>query len=145
MHFHHRSKAFVRFDPNAKDHEKFEKAQAPVVKDDKGKKKGKYEPAESAPLPEVSSERFYQTAGPLEIGRSEGFSLRSMFQGSAEDDVEDEEQVEQEQKKDKPETKETQKAVAPAVQPEQQGYWKNAGMWHEQLFFQDNDSRLKGT
>lgn len=110
------------------------------------KKKGKYEPAESAPLPQVSTERFYQTSGPIDIGHSEGFSLRAMFQRTADDEVDQEEIAEPEPKKtEKPEAKEPKKAATPAAQPEQQGYWKNAGMWHEQLFFQDNDSRLKGT
>lgn len=102
------------------------------------------------PLPEVSSERYYQTTSALNIGSSNassGFSLRTLFQSSTADE-------EAEKKDDSiPESAVEPKklfrttlvevASCPVTQPPT-GYWKNAGMWHEPLFLQADDARFKG-
>ena len=82
----------------------------------------------------------------LDIGKGSEFSLRTLFQQSGL-----EEEVEEEEKqinfhKERVTYTETKKIIQPFHRVEQQhGYWKNAGMWHEPLFFVSGDARFKGT
>ena len=96
------------------------------------------------PLPEVSSERYYQTSS-LDIGSNanSGFSLRTLFQSSSVDDQVDDEKGE---KHEPVVTKQKlfKSVITEGVQEPPTGYWKNAGMWHEPLFLQADDARFKG-
>lgn len=141
-----RSKAFVRFDPNVKDHVKFEKANSNSAS--KLWKNEKIGP-ESQSLPEVSSERYYQTTKALDIGKGGEFSLRNLFKQSQDTFQEEEE----EEKEFTPPNRcgmaqevvsETHFKSEIVGKSEQQSYWKNAGMWHEPLFFLSGDVRFKG-
>lgn len=80
----------------------------------------------------------------LDIGKGSEFSLRTLFQESNLAVEPEEEPISLPPKlfaqKDpkllfKPET---------VSNVEHQGYWKNAGMWTEPLFFHAGDNRLKG-
>lgn len=147
-----RSKTFVRFDPKVQEHTKFEKTvQKEVVKESKkkGRRDENYNDQVAAPLPEVSSERYY-TTGALNIGSGQssgGFSLRNLFQTSEQEEEEAEKPVEETPiTPTEPVKQDRQVKVIdnPIKQNQATGYWKNAGMWHETLFLQPNDSRLKG-
>jgi len=145
------SKAFVRFDPKVQEHKQFEKTvEKHVLKDGKKKNRkddsqyGEQQPVE---LPEVSSERYYSTTTALNIGSNSqstgGFSLRTLFQTP-----EQEEEIVAESRLVPNESVQVKDRTVQIVDPlEQQkqatGYWKNAGMWHETLFLQSNDSRIK--
>lgn len=95
-------------------------------------------------FPEVLPERYYRTTDALNIGKGEEFSLRTLFKPNK--DLE----VAEEDLKQNPEQAVSAKNVSRViVKPqsskiEQQGYWKNAGMWHEPLFFFSGDARFKG-
>ena len=97
--------------------------------------------AGAEPLPQVSSERYYETSS-LDIGSNanSGFSLRTLFQSSSSEAVEQE--VEPVVAKQQP-TKRFKTRVETELEPPT-GYWKNAGMWHEPLFLQADDARFKG-
>lgn len=149
-----RSKAFVRFDPKVQEHSKFEKeVQKEAVKE--GKKKGRkddnyYAEQAPAPLPEVSSERYYTTTTALNIGSTQsggGFSLRSLFQAPEQEAEElvEETQVAPTTRQEPVQQDRQDKAVSnPDKRSQATGYWKNAGMWHETLFLQPSDARFKG-
>jgi len=109
------------------------------------------------PLPEVSSERYYQTTSTLNIGSSNassGFSLRTLFQSSAAEEEVDKDEKEEDDSillesstavaKHKKLFKTTIAADGGPVTQPPTGYWKNAGMWHEPLFLQADDARFKG-
>ena len=73
------------------------------------------------------------------------FSLRTLFQQSTFDEEVEEEKPISFQKERPFIQAETKKFFQPVRQVEQQqGYWKNAGMWHEPLFFASGDARFKG-
>lgn len=141
----YRSKAFVRFDPNVKDHVKFEKTVEKVPTQPGGRRKQMEDAADPVQsLPEVSADRYYTTTGSLDIGNKEsgGFSLRQLFQRDVQ--VEEEEPL-MEKEEERPQAKLIiKKDASGPLQQKPEGYWKNTGMWHEPLFLQPDDARFKG-
>ncbi len=139
----HCSIAFARFDYNVKDHVRYEKVATPFQETNETTTKFKRGKEDSQSLPEVSSERYYQTTKALDIGKGGDFSLRTLFQQHSPDlEVEEEEKNFRFQNEYVGNT-EIKKQVQP-INKTQQGYWKNAGMWHESLFFLSGDARFKG-
>lgn len=134
-----RSKA-VQFDADVKESTEVENTN---LKNSKKFKKGKFQD-ENPQIPEVSPERYYQTTPLLDIGKGAQFSLLTLFPPVQEDKPKE---------KDKPSSKhfffkekESENVNIPEIKGtgEPSGYWKNAGMWHEPVFFSGGDLRFKG-
>ena len=139
-----RSAAIVRFDSDTKEDATFEESNVEKQTKPSKKLKKKRDTLQTQPLPEVSAERYYQTTDLLDIGKGSEVSLRSLFGFSS--------QNEEPTEIDRPTSnkhvffKEPEKPIKQEVKEvsEQSGYWKNAGMWHEPVFFPSGDIRFKG-